>query len=117
MNAIGLNPATGRSLSGDDHLRRSIACILTTPRGSRIARRTFGSLLPELIDQPLNGKTRMQAMAASVMALAEWEPRIELSRVLLNVGTGDQAGRLTIDIQAKRRDSGQHLAYSIPVRG
>lgn len=117
MNAIGLNPATGRSLIGDDHLRHSIARILTTPRGSRLARRTFGSLLPELIDQPLNGKTRMQAMAASVMALAEWEPRIELSRVLLSVGASEQAGRLTIDIEAKRRDSGQPLAYSIPVRG
>ncbi|WP_047238102.1 GPW/gp25 family protein [Chromobacterium subtsugae] len=112
----GMNPQTGRAISDADHIRQSIARILTTPRGSRIQRREFGSLLPELVDQPLNGRTRMQAMAASVMALATWEPRIELSAIRLMVGQGDAAGALTIHIAGRRRDSGKPLAYDIPIR-
>ncbi|OHX10236.1 hypothetical protein BI347_20775 [Chromobacterium sphagni] len=112
----GMDAATGRAIHDDDHIRQSIARILTTPRGSRIERREFGSILPDLIDRPLNGKTRMQAMATTVMALAAWEPRIELTRVLLQTGTGAAAGALTIDIDARRRAGGQPLQFAIPLR-
>ena len=51
---MGMHAATGRSLTGLDHLRQSVADIITTPIGSRIRRRRYGSEVPELIDQPLN---------------------------------------------------------------
>ena len=54
---MGMNAATGRALSGLDHIRQSIAEILTTPIGSRLMRRRYGSEVPELIDQPLNSAT------------------------------------------------------------
>ncbi|MCL6262177.1 GPW/gp25 family protein [Craterilacuibacter sp. RT1T] len=78
---IGLSAATGTQISDLDHIRQSIAKILTTPIGSRVMRRDFGSLIPQLIDQPFDGKTRMRLMAASVMAIARWEPRARVVRV------------------------------------
>ncbi|WP_038789844.1 baseplate assembly protein, partial [Burkholderia pseudomallei] len=46
----GMNAETGRSMSGLDHLAQSIGRIVSTPLGSCIQRRTFGSELPDLID-------------------------------------------------------------------
>ncbi|MNM57510.1 Lysozyme [compost metagenome] len=54
---MGMHAATGRSLTGLAHLRQSVADIITTPIGSRIRRRRYGSEVPELIDQPLNSAT------------------------------------------------------------
>lgn len=47
----GMDRRTGRLIEGDAHLAQSVADILTTPVGSRLQRRTYGSLLPELLDQ------------------------------------------------------------------
>lgn len=46
------------------------------PQGSRIARREYGSLLSELIDQPQNPALRLQVMSAVYVALSRWEPRL-----------------------------------------
>lgn len=52
---------TGRRITGMEHLKQSIADILTTPLGSRLERRTYGSLLLGLIDAPDNAATRLAA--------------------------------------------------------
>lgn len=75
----GMNAHTGKCLNGIEHIRQSIADILTTPLGNRVMRRDYGSLLPELIDQPLNGATTLRAYSATVVALMKWEPRIRVS--------------------------------------
>ncbi|MBB2777202.1 UNVERIFIED_ORG: phage baseplate assembly protein W, partial [Comamonas terrigena] len=43
-----MDRTTGRRISGIDHVRQSVADILTTPLGSRLERRNYGSLLPSL---------------------------------------------------------------------
>ena len=50
---LGMNAHTGQALSGLDHLRQSIADILSTPLNTRVMRRDYGSRIPELIDQPI----------------------------------------------------------------
>lgn len=50
----GMDATTGKPLSGDAHLAQSVADILTTPIGSRVMRRSYGSLIPSLIDAPIN---------------------------------------------------------------
>lgn len=81
--AIGMSATSGAALSDMAHLRQSIATILFTPVGSRVMRRSFGSLLPELIDQPDNPTTRVRLFAAVAGALMRWEPRLRISRVQL----------------------------------
>jgi phage baseplate assembly protein W len=99
---IGTSNTTGKALSGDAHLAQSIADILTTPLGSRVMRRDYGSLLFELIDRPINSAIRMLMHAATAIALRRWEPRLQLTRVLL-VGE-PQTGQLTIRIEGRRVD-------------
>lgn len=80
---IGMDAATGAPLAGLQHLEQSIGDILSTPIGTRVGRRDYGSLLPELVDQPMNALGRMRLMAATALAIMRWEPRIKLSAVVI----------------------------------
>ncbi|GKS83214.1 GPW/gp25 family protein [Acidovorax sp. SUPP1855] len=110
-----MNRTTGRSLAGLEHLRQSVGDILTTPIGSRVMRREYGSLLPELIDQPDNPATQIRVFAAVAGALMRWEPRLRLTRVSI---TRDAPGRAEVLIDAMRLDTPrqpQPLTLRVPV--
>ena len=77
----GLNRHTALEIEGDAHLAQSISVILSTPIGSRVLRRDFGSNLPRLIDAPINGETVVDLYLATAEALEKWEPRFQLTRV------------------------------------
>lgn len=112
----GLNATTGRSVSGLDHLYQSIGKILTTPRGSCIARRTFGSELPDLIDAPGNGTTRTRLYAATATALMTWEPRLTLTSVQLSTDTDDTGnGLLYLDIEGTTTEGDTAVSTRVPV--
>lgn len=72
----GMNPDGTGNLNDTEHLKQSVRDILTTPLASRVMRREYGSLVPDLIDEPMNNTTRLQCMSAAVIALTRWEPRI-----------------------------------------
>ncbi len=77
----GMDAQTGKRTAGIAHLRQSVIRILTTPIGSRVYRRDFGSRLFELIDQPTNEAWSVDVYAATAEALARWEPRFRLRQV------------------------------------
>lgn len=77
----GTDAKTGKALSGVNHLRQSIRDILTTPLGSRVMRRDYGSRLFDLVDNPLNEVTLVEIYAATAEALMIWEPRLRVLRV------------------------------------
>lgn len=77
----GTSALTGKPLSGIAHLRQSIRDILTTPIGSRVMRRDYGSRLFSLIDAPMNRATLLNIYAATADAIAKWEPRFKLQSV------------------------------------
>ncbi|MFM9269977.1 GPW/gp25 family protein [Halomonas elongata] len=93
----GVDRTNGQRLEGLAHIRQSVADILTTPLGSRVMRRDYGSLLPELIDQPLHDTTLLQAYAASVMALIRWEPRIRVTAIRRRVSP-TEPGQVVLEI-------------------
>ncbi|PKA32508.1 hypothetical protein CWR41_22540 [Cedecea lapagei] len=85
----GMNARTGRPLSGSAHLRQSILNILTTPVGTRVLRRDYGSELPELVDAPVDAALVARIRRATAGALNRWEPRIRVTRVyVLAAGSG-----------------------------
>ncbi|MGO2367320.1 MAG: GPW/gp25 family protein [Serratia sp. (in: enterobacteria)] len=95
MNAVG----TG-TLTDEDHVWQSANDILLTPIGSRVMRRNYGSLVPDLLDAPQNDVTRLQLMSAVVIALAAWEPRLALNTVNVSYSptgavTAEMSGLLT----------------------
>ena len=77
----GLSATTLRVLPDEPPLVQSINDILSTPIGTRVMRRDYGSDLPRLIDAPLNGETLVDLFAATAEAIARWEPRFVLRRV------------------------------------
>ena len=96
--AVGMARTTGAALAGDAHLAQSIADILTTPIGSRVMRREYGSDLPELIDAPINPETVVDLYQATAEALARWEPRLVLERVQVAEA---RAGHLTLRLEGR----------------
>jgi phage baseplate assembly protein W len=108
---------TGAPIDGIDEIAQSFGDILGTPIGTRIGRRTYGSELPELLDQPVNPVTILRVYAATAMALGRQEPRATLQRVQL--ARGDAAGSFVLQLQgvARLRDGRrQPFALSTPVR-
>jgi len=98
----GMNRHTGAAIDGEAHLAQSVADILTTPIGSRVARRDYGSLLPDLIDQPLTPALKLRLYGATAVALSRWEPRLRLQRVTLE-GRDLPSARALV-IEGQRRD-------------
>lgn len=112
-----MSRATGSALGGLDHLRQSIADILGTPIGSRVMRRDYGSLLPELIDQPDNGATQVRLASATAGALMRWEPRLRISRVTIT--RGGAPGQVLLEIEGAYVPRGglrQALDLRIPLQ-
>lgn len=106
-----MNRTTGQAIDGMQHLKQSVADILTTPLGTRIARRTYGSLLPDLVDQPDNPLTRLRMYAATASALMRWEPRLRVTRVQL--ASGPAAGQVTLELTGEFVPTGQTLGLSV----
>jgi len=110
----GMNASTGRATAGIAHLYQSIAKILTTPIGTRIARRDFGSELPELVDAPNNGATRVRLYAAIATALMQWEPRLRLTRVQLSDDlTNTGAGVQVVDIEGTTTETDEPVSTRV----
>ena len=114
---LGLAKTTGRSLDGNEHLAQSLADILSTPIGTRVHRREYGSMLFDLIDQPLTSGLRALVHAATALAIARWEPRLRLRKVQMSLGQA--SGQLLIGLEGERTDlptANAHISLSIPIR-
>ncbi|MDX6912264.1 GPW/gp25 family protein [Hafnia paralvei] len=113
MKYLGMDQLTGKRITELEHVRQSIRDILLTPVGSRVARREYGSLLPELIDWPQNDAVKLQVMAASYTAISRWEPRIQLQSIQINTGMD---GAMTVELSGVRTD-GNPASLSVPLGG
>lgn len=86
----GINGTNGKRLDGIAHLQQSIRDILTTPIGSRVMRREYGSRLFELVDAPINRDTITEIYAATAEAIARWEPRFQVTDVAISAAAPGQ---------------------------
>jgi len=110
----GMNPEGTGTLSDADHVWQSVSDILQTPIGSRLMRRTYGSLIPDLIDAPKNDVLRMQLMSAIVIALATWETRIVLSEVDV---VFSKTAAVTANLSGTLTESMEPQSTTITLRG
>lgn len=109
-----MNRLTGGAITTLEHIRQSMADILTTRIGSRVMRREYGSQLVDLIDQPGNPATRLLAYAAIAMSLMRWEPRVRISRVQLT--NASMAGQFELSVDVTLIDSNEQHSISLPLR-
>ena len=91
MSFVGMDKATGGRIEGIEHLYQSVATILTTPIGSRVMRRDFGSRLYDLLDKNITQSLKMQMFAETIEALNKWEPRLDVKRVFIDPVSEDDA--------------------------
>ncbi len=104
---IGMSAQTGKIADGLGHLRQSVVDILTTPIGTRVMRRDYGSRLYSLVDAPFNDATRLDMMSATYEALEKWEPRLELEAVAVEM---PEAGAVQVSL------SGRYLPTDTPIQ-
>ena len=97
----GLSHHPGPLIEGFAHVQESIACIVTTPIGSRVMRRDFGSRLPDLIDAPANDATLLSLFASVAEALDQWEPRFQLKAIEVGAVSGAEiaGGRMRLRLR------------------
>lgn len=111
MSSLGLSNVDGALKTGFDHVRQSIEVILTTPVGSRVMRRDFGSELMSLIDRPANDQTILAIYSACAMALARWEPRFALTGI--NISDLTVQGAITLQITGVYYPNGHKGDFSV----
>lgn len=109
----GMNVQTGKRLDGIEHIRQSVADIITTPIGSRVMRRDYGSLVPELLDMPMSDALMMQVYAATVIAVSQWEPRIKITGTRRDVST-TAPGSIVIELVGQTND-GEPISVGVPI--
>lgn len=113
---LGMHAGSGQALSDDDHIRQSVADILTTPVGSMITLREYGSYNLQLIDQPVSPALRLQIMASSVMALMRWEPRVTPASIHITQGNAASAWSISLVLtRTQGPQAGSRLNIAIPI--
>jgi phage baseplate assembly protein W len=115
-----MNRTTGERLGALAHLQQSVADILATPIGSRVMRRTYGSLVPALLDQPDNLATQTRLYSAIASALMRWEPRLALDKLAIERDS-TRPGRATLVLTGSYAGSYGRtpapLTLSVPLSG
>lgn len=108
-----MSRTTGKNLVVDlDHIYQSIQDIVTTPIGSRIMRREYGSLVFQLLDGPFDDILQMQIYAAIANAIIRWEPRVSLHSVSLNI---TNPGAYILDLDLSLVDNNQRSSIRVPL--
>ncbi|HEX8554651.1 MAG TPA: GPW/gp25 family protein [Sphingomonas sp.] len=108
---IGMDRRTGVALAGADHLAQSIDDILSTPLGARLGRREYGSLVPQLLDQPANDAGRLRLFAAAALALLRQEGRARIARVSLASGAAPH--QVVLTVHGRRSDVAGAPSFSL----
>lgn len=103
----------GSTLTELEHIQQSLEDIATTPIGSRIVRREYGTLLANLMDQPISEALYLKIYSTLYSAYVRWEDRIEISQI--NVAD-IQKSQLILDIVGFLKTNGNEVNMSIPVK-
>jgi hypothetical protein len=77
----------GGVVEGPADVDQCIRIILTTPKGSVPGRPEFGSDLWRYLGLPIDA-ARPQVVRETVDVVMRWEPRVEITRVVLGLSTG-----------------------------
>ena len=104
----GMNNITGTPLDGLAHLRQSITDILSTPLGSRVMRREYGSRLFQRVDAPITGELIAEIYSDVVEALFNCEPRVEVNKISVVSISG---GHIVLDLDVIYKPTGETVQF------
>lgn len=110
-DSTGISARGGAALSDWDHVQQSIRKILTTPIGSRVMRRDFGSNLQDLVDRKMTQAIILALYSAAATAIARWEPRFRMRGG--SVTRAEATGEIALDIYGTYFPRGHLGDYTI----
>lgn len=87
ISATRMSRNTGKSIYDTEHLKLCILDILTTPKGSRVMLRDYGSNFFDLLDRNIDSTLVMDMIAETYDALDRWEPRLKLTQVQVDLSS------------------------------
>jgi phage baseplate assembly protein W len=91
-------------VDGDREIVESIRLILATAPGERPMRPEFGCAIHDLVFAPADSTTAGQIAYEVRLSLERWEPRIDLTDVVVDFAEADN-GTLLIDIRYTLRNT------------
>lgn len=95
-DSTGVDAGAGSALSDWEHVEQSISKILTTPIGTRVMRRDFGSDVPDLVDAKMISRNVLAIYSAAAVAVARWEPRFRVASASIRQLSADGTVRLEL---------------------
>jgi hypothetical protein len=101
---VGLDDQAGVSITGVPYLMQALRILIGTPIGSRVMRRTFGTLVPMLVDAPMTPDLVADLTASVAQAIVMWLPLITLLQVQVVTAS---AGKWTMNLVIE--ENGQPL--------
>lgn len=111
---VSIHRATGAPLPHElADIAQSVSTIVTTPVGSRIRRRSFGSHLFDLIDSPATAAGALRVIAAAADPIERWERRVQFLRGELRPGFD---GAVSVTVYLAVRAASRPLTVDIAVR-
>ncbi|HEX3542806.1 MAG TPA: GPW/gp25 family protein [Acidimicrobiales bacterium] len=112
--AFPLRAGAGGGLAldrGADGIEGALRTILSTAPGERVMRPDFGCAIWELIFDPLNHNT-VGLLAQRVReAVSRWEPRVDLERVDVTVGSSGADATIDLVYRVKATNDRRNLVY------
>jgi phage baseplate assembly protein W len=94
-------------------VEEAMRMILLTPIGQRVMRPEFGCRIHDLIFAPNDATTSGLARYYVEEALAMWEPRIDVTEILIEADPGN-TGRLLIEIRYEIKATHDERALVFP---
>lgn len=97
---------------GKESIRESIRIILSTSKGERVMRPTFGCNIHDYVFAPNNSATATMLSFYVKEALRDWEPRIEVQNVTVAPDPVESNQlNIRIDYQIKTSNTSDNLVY------
>lgn len=111
----GMDDQTGKYNDGFDYLKQRIRDILSTPLGSRVMRREYGSELFKRIDNPTNGELIANIYSDCVTALYNFEPEFEVVNVSV---VSIEHGKIILNLEGQYLSNGEIIKIdNIEIKG
>lgn len=103
----------GSELTEFEHILQSLEDIATTPMGSRVMRKEYGTVLADLIDQPISEVLYLKIYSTLYSAYVRWEDRIDISQIRVAELKNQ---KMILDIIGFLKSNGNEVNMSIPIK-
>jgi phage baseplate assembly protein W len=93
-----MDRTTGKPLGERERIDQAIADVLSTPVGTRVTIRDYGSRVFEYLDKPMTKAWRVQVISEVAKAIRSWVPEFRVKSVEVAADSDLPTGKATFMI-------------------